>query len=161
MSVKKYHLWMVFGCFFALSISMIFMSGLAVATANDDATPVAADDIIETDEAPNTIEKPSSSGVSLQLGDIICQTGKWDWLIPGHYSHTQMYVGNGKVIESDPDGGVHYSSASDGDVYRVSTSSTTKSNAVNFVKACMIKLYRYRLKYFLVNYQGYFLTSSK
>jgi len=131
--IKKYHLLLVFTCFFAISVSMVFMTHIAVASSADDAAPVESEVSIGSDVVAD-IGEPSSSGVSLQVGDIICQDGKWDWLIPGRYSHTQIYVGNGKVIESDPDGGVHYSSVSNGWVYRVSTSSSKKASAVSWIK---------------------------
>jgi len=138
MSLNKYHLLLVFGCLFAISISMTFMTGLAVASAENKVAPKAAENVIETDVSTDAeTEKLSTSAVSggLQVGDIIAQTNPKKIIIPGTYKHVQMYVGSSKVIEADPSGGVHWSSISTGArVERVSTSSTVKNNAANWVK---------------------------
>ena len=135
--IKKYHLLLVFTCFFAISISMVFMTQVAVAA------PAEAEDPIESDVAPVN-EEPTVSGVALQVGDVIAQDGKMNWLIPGRYSHVQIYIGSGWVIESDT-AGVHYSRVSSGWVYRVSTSSYVKSRAVNFCHARIGLSYDYWL----------------
>ena len=141
MVIKKYHLLLIFTCFFTISISMVFMTQMAVAA--DDAS-VETEDSIVSDVA---IEEPSISGVSggLQVGDIIAQAGGKKSLIPGYYDHVQIYIGNGRVVEAEPGDGVHYDNYRSGDVYRVSTSSAKKAGAVNFAKAQVGKNYDYWL----------------
>ena len=146
MTVKKWHLFAVFAVFFTISLSMVLTTSIAVA---DTKTASGLEDPIANEVVADTVEKPSSSGVSggLQVGDIICHrpSDKKGGLIPGRYSHAQIYVGNGKVVESNPGSGVHYSSISYGEVYRVSTSSSKKSGATNFAKAQVGKNYDYWL----------------
>jgi hypothetical protein len=77
---------------------------------------------------------PDIDESDLQVGDLICQTGKYDWLIPGRYSHVQIYIGGGQVVEADPDNGVNYSPVTDGDVYRVSTSWSIKQDAADWAE---------------------------
>ncbi len=149
MVIKKYQLYLVFACFFAISISMVFTTNLAVASSAEGAASDDSEDTIVSDVVAE-VEEPNESGVSLQVGDIICQDGKLNWLIPGRYSHCQIYIGWGWVVESDT-AGVHYSRVSDGDVYRVRTSSSVKSRAVSFARA-RIGL---RYDYWLVSKQVY------
>ncbi|MEX2724017.1 MAG: YiiX/YebB-like N1pC/P60 family cysteine hydrolase [Candidatus Freyarchaeota archaeon] len=75
----------------------------------------------------------------LQVGDIILVSGVivGDKLMPGHYSHAAMYIGNGKMIEAWKNGVrvvdismIH--NANDAAIYRVSTSSSIKQQAVNW-----------------------------
>ena len=134
------------------------MTQVAIASSADDAAPVESEDSIVNDVVAD-IEEPSSSGVSLRVGDIICHKGgKWDGLIPGRYDHTQIYIGNGKVIESDPNGGVHKSSVSKGYVYRVSTSSSKKSSAVSWTKGKIGKRYDFNLLTKQVNGRRYYCS---
>jgi len=147
MSLNKYHLLVIFGCLFAISISMTFMTGLAVAAAENKVAP--AENVIETDVSTDAeTEKLSTSSVSdgLQVGDIIAQINPKKIIIPGTYKHVQIYIGNGQVVEADPSGGVHYSAISTGArVERVSTSSTVKTNAVNWAKTKVGCSYNYNL----------------
>ena len=75
----------------------------------------------------------------LQVGDIILVSGVivGDKLIPGHYSHAAMYIGNGEMIEAwkygvrkAPISMIH--KASDAAIYRVQTANSIKQNAVNW-----------------------------
>lgn len=75
----------------------------------------------------------------LQVGDIIAVSGVivGDKLMPGHYSHIAMYIGNGKMIEAWKNGVrvvdismIH--NANDAAIYRVKTSSSIKQQAVNW-----------------------------
>ena len=135
MSLKKYHLLLGFSILFAISFSMIFMTGVAVANSKTVSKP--AENVIGTDVSTDAeAEKLSTSAVSggLQVGDLIFGTNKII-IIPGTYKHVQFYMGNNQVIESDPSGGVHWSATSGGiRVERVSTTNTVKTNAANWCK---------------------------
>ena len=144
MVIKKYHLLAVFAVFFVISVSMILTTHFAVVNAS------ASDEIIVSDSpAADTDEKPATSAVSgnLQVGDIICQraSDKKGALIPGRYSHSQFFIGGNNIVEAQPSGGVHYDVITNGEVYRVSTSSTVKNNAVNWAKTQVGKPYDYWL----------------
>jgi hypothetical protein len=147
MSLKKYHLLLGFSILFAISFSMIFMTGVAV--ADSKAAPNAAENVIGTDVSTDAeAEKLSTSAVSggLQVGDLIFKTNPKMIIIPGTYKHVQIYIGNSQVVESDPSGGVHYSATSTGArVERVSTSSTVKTNAANWAKTKVGLKYDYNL----------------
>jgi uncharacterized protein YycO len=91
---------------------------------------------------------------TLKTGDILFtySPGLISQIIPGHWNHVGMYVGNGWVIESD-ENGVHYSSlaewcGSNGPdelaLGRVKTATNSqRQSAVNFAIAQLGKGYDY------------------
>ncbi|MBS7288344.1 MAG: hypothetical protein KIH01_06260 [Candidatus Freyarchaeota archaeon] len=75
----------------------------------------------------------------LRVGDIILVSGVivGDKVMPGHYTHAAMYIGNGKMIEAWKNGVrvVDVSmvrNANDAAIYRVKTSDTIKQRAVQW-----------------------------
>ena len=76
----------------------------------------------------------------LRVGDIIAVSGAFpgaDLIVPGHYSHVAMYIGNGMMIEAWETGVrivsidmIH--NADDAAIYRVRTSDSVKQAAVNW-----------------------------
>jgi uncharacterized protein YycO len=67
----------------------------------------------------------------LEKGDLILQN-YYEHLIPGPYSHIQLYLGNGIIIESEPGIGVHLNKAKRGDVYRVKGKRDMKEKAIHY-----------------------------
>ena len=138
--MKKYRVILGFAFVFALTVTAVFMSNLAVAPAqagssSDDDENVVATVPADNVETEDIEEVPTVSGVSLQIGDIICVMGdgKLGGLIPGRYDHTQIYIGNGQVIDANPGAGVAYSTPrAGGHVYRVQASSSVKQAAVDW-----------------------------
>lgn len=85
----------------------------------------------------------------LQVGDIIAVSGvkMGDSLMPGHYTHTAIYIGGGLIVEAMPEG-VRYSyddivhGADDAAIIRVSgASSSQKQAAADFCEAQVGKPY--------------------
>ena len=107
---------------------------------------VAPTEIADDDDTfyIGTIKEPT-----LKIGDLICieAGGLPSLLIPGRYTHIQMYIGDGRVIESHIDGGgVRYTTPrKGGDVYRVKTSSEIKQSAVNWAESKLGLPYNYWL----------------
>lgn len=78
----------------------------------------------------------------LRPGDIIAVSGVvmggvFDWVIPGHFTHVAMYIGNGQMVEAWKDGvrvisvtEVH--KATDAAIVRVATSDSIRQAAVNW-----------------------------
>ncbi len=80
----------------------------------------------------------------LQIGDIIVSRSPWkyNWLAPGKWTHTRIYIGNDTVIEPlmgedevvlNPAETIHDSN--EAAIYRVNASSETKRKAVEFAKS--------------------------
>jgi uncharacterized protein YycO len=86
----------------------------------------------------------------LQVGDLILEySPDLAWLIPGHWTHTAIYIGNGYIVEANADGveinpvtNVH--GADEAAIYRVYTSSSVKQAAVNFAIQQVGKPYDYK-----------------
>ncbi len=80
----------------------------------------------------------------LRVGDIIAVSGVVmgglaDVIIPGHFTHVAMYIGNGQMIEAWKDGVRIISvtevlKATDAAIVRVSTSDSIRQAAVNWAK---------------------------
>lgn len=153
-----------FAIFAFILFGIVVFSTVAVAAAptetNDDyVLPVAVSiGVSWSSGGGGTGEGDPIDVGDLQIGDLICQTGKYDWLIPGRYSHVQMYVGNGQVVEADPDNGVHYSPVSDGDVYRVSTSQGVRQSAANWAEGKVGLSYDFWLVSKQVNGNSYYCS---
>ena len=106
----------------------------------------------------------SVNGVILEVGDIICVKGD-GWLadlIPGRYDHTQIYIGNGQVIEAHGVGdelGVHYGTPQEGgDVFRVTASADVKQKAVDWTISKVGLPYNYWLFSKRINANSYYCS---
>ena len=155
---------MCFALVFTMAVSLVVFSVPTAGTATKD-TAIATDasaSVIGPDEALVGKEWTGNGNnldlSKLQFGDIIsvkgviviAGAGEW-WM---GYSHTAIYIGNGQMIEAFADG-VRLASISmihNADcarIDRVSTSSSVKTAAVNFMKAQLGKPYDFRwLTYF-------------
>ena len=161
MAFKKYHLVGIFAIFFAIAVSTVVVSVPTLAT------PAAATAVEnETVDVP-VDDKPDEALVGkawtgngnqldlskLQFGDIISVKGvivgasiAEGWI---GYSHTAIYIGNGQMIEAFAEG-VRYApvsmvhNADCARIDRVSTSTTVKQRAVNFMKQQIGKPYDFK-----------------
>ncbi|MEM3569569.1 MAG: YiiX/YebB-like N1pC/P60 family cysteine hydrolase [Candidatus Jordarchaeales archaeon] len=83
----------------------------------------------------------------LQVGDIVLTRGsKFDYIIPGYWTHTMIYIGNGWTVEATswevkltPATEIHNND--EACILRVATSSAIKQSAVNFALAQLGKPY--------------------
>jgi uncharacterized protein YycO len=157
MPFNKYHLLVCFGIFFAMAVSMVVASVPAIAAPTNDAAA-------EKEAVP--VEVPSEALVGdtwggngnslnfayLQVGDIISVKGVIVGAAIGEiwmgYSHTAIYIGNSQMVEAwkqgvriAPVSMVH--NADCAQIDRVSTSSSVKNAALNFMKQQVGKPYDY------------------
>ena len=151
---------MCFALIFTMAVSLVVFSVPTTAAPADEPA-------VETDVAITSVDEPEDALVGkvwtgngnnldlskLRLGDIISAKGVIkiagiaEWLIG--YSHSAIYIGNGKMIEAF-DEGVRIASTSmihNADcarIERVSTSDSRKVAAVNFMKAQLGKPYDFK-----------------
>ena len=157
MPLKKYHLLVCFAFFFAMAVSMVVASVPAIAAPTNDAAAEKEAVPVEVPSEALVGEEWGGDGNSLnlgllQFGDIISVKGVIVGAAIGEiwmgYSHTAIYIGNSQMVEAwkqgcrtAPVSMVH--KASEAQIDRVSTSSSIKTSAVNFMLQQLGKPYDY------------------
>ncbi len=86
----------------------------------------------------------------LQVGDLILEYNpKFAWIIPGHWTHVAIYIGDGKIVEATEDGVVvnpvsNVHKADEAAMFRVRTSDAVRQAAVEFALQQVGKPYDYK-----------------
>nr|WP_230972178.1 YiiX/YebB-like N1pC/P60 family cysteine hydrolase [Archaeoglobus neptunius] len=86
----------------------------------------------------------------LQPGDLILEYNpKFALLIPGHWTHVAIYIGDGKIVEATEDGVVvnpvtNVHKAYEAAIYRVKTTDSVRRAAIEFALKQVGKPYDYK-----------------
>jgi uncharacterized protein YycO len=156
--VKKYHLVLSFAILFTMAVTMVITSTPAVAAKPEE---TAVEKVVEApvEEVPE--DEPVDSGTIFKgngnslrywyarTGDIIVTRSWMGYAVPGYWSHTLIYYGNGWCIEANTKGVVwcRASAVRGADaaaIYRVRASYSVKSAARYFARRQLGKPYDYR-----------------
>ncbi len=134
---------------FGIIITILGLSSISVAAMMTPASTTAVPSASITSKMYSGNGNNLDLGL-LQVGDIIAVSGvKWgDGVLPGHYTHTAIYIGGGLIVEAMPDG-VRYAyayivhGADDAAIVRVNAPSWAKQAAADFCEAQVGKPYDY------------------